>query len=130
MPGEIWSKSGPETDQILADMFNEMFEFHCDIKSLHTSIFHMINKPNKPFTYENMRPIQLLNSIRKLYSIIICERIYDKVHKRLVDRHYGFLRGRGREMQLWMYKFREPVNKRYKFETDVMALDLRHALTR
>ena len=49
------------------------------------------------------------------------------MHRVLSDRHYGFLRGKGREIQLWMYKIREAINMANGFTTEVWALDMHHA---
>jgi hypothetical protein len=102
-PAENFKEGGAVVHGYLAEIFNDMFSKHKDISSLHTSVFHMINKPNKPYTLQNMRPIQLLNAIRKLFSIIIHARVYHKLCPHVQDNNFGFLRGRGREMQLWNY---------------------------
>ena len=74
-----------------------------------------------------MRPIQLLNAIRKLFSIIIHARVYHKLCPHVQDNNFGFLRGRGREMQLWNYAWMLASTNRYGSRFHVMGLDLKCA---
>jgi hypothetical protein len=66
-PAEIFKEGGNVLHQMLAELFNDMLTMHKDITSMHSSIFHMLNKPRKAHTIDHMRPIQLLNAVRKLY---------------------------------------------------------------
>jgi hypothetical protein len=59
--------------------------------------------------------------------MIVHYRIYDKLLPHVDENNFGFLRGRGRELQLWDYAWSLATMKRLKMSTHVTGLDLRRA---
>ncbi len=55
----------------ITDMFNDIFTLNQKLDTLLSGILVALNKPNKPETAHDTRPIILLNVIRKLLSIVI-----------------------------------------------------------
>ena len=87
-------------------------------------VVHLQIHQQHPCTLQNMRPIQLLNAIRKLFSIIVYARIYDKLYPHIESGNFGFLRGRGREKQLWNYAWMLASASRHSNRFHVMGLEL------
>ena len=65
----------------IAKILNNVIEKHEDTINVGTSILLPIQKPGKPIgPLKNLRPINLLNVIRKILSVITLTRIKDKIN--------------------------------------------------
>lgn len=85
---------GDELHKYLARMFNDVFEKRQPITGTGHSILIALNKPNKPKTSNNTRPIQLVNSIRKILSNIALNRLSRFVEEYVRVEQSGFRHGR------------------------------------
>ncbi|GFR99439.1 RNA-directed DNA polymerase from mobile element jockey-like [Elysia marginata] len=102
--GEL-SKYGPETiDSYIANIFNEPFEKHqiLDINAGEIIPFPKPGKPKGP--PKNLRPMTLLNTIRKTLSTIVLERIRPHVQKYISHSQSGFRPNRSTADVAWTHK--------------------------
>ena len=78
-----------------------------DISCMGKGIIHTLQKPGKPkgFT-NNLRPITLLNIIRKVLSNIALARIRPKIEKFVSPGQSGFRQGRGTADVVWTHKWK------------------------
>ena len=89
-------KYGPEElHQEIANILNERFESHKNELNTGESVLLPIPKPNKQKgPLKNLRPINLLNTIRKLLSNITLGRIQEKVDTYISPSQSAYRRGR------------------------------------
>jgi hypothetical protein len=65
----------PDFHHCLAQLFNTMFETNQPIDATQLSYLCPFNKPKGQATVNNLRPISLLNTIRKILEILTLERL-------------------------------------------------------
>ena len=75
-PGELYKYAPDTIDKVIADILNMTFISRSLIPAINEGILIAINKPNKPLTVKETRPITLLNSFRKILSLILLSRAY------------------------------------------------------
>ena len=68
---------------MLQILFNKMFATHEAINDIGAGYLFPLNKPDKLKKVENVRPVTLLNVIRKILSNVVLARIEDTVSKYL-----------------------------------------------
>ncbi|KAL6486765.1 hypothetical protein MHYP_G00061570 [Metynnis hypsauchen] len=112
----------------LAQIINKSFEVHKPITTLGEGIMITIPKPNKPpGPPANLRPIVLLNSIRKILSIIALHRIRDKVDRFTGPNQSGFKRGRSCADIVWAQRMLVSVVMMRKWNFYKMGIDMSKA---
>ncbi|KAL6469074.1 hypothetical protein MHYP_G00225980 [Metynnis hypsauchen] len=112
----------------LAQIINKSFEVHKPITTLGEGIMITIPKPNKPpGPPANLRPIVLLNSIRKILSIIALHRIRDKVDRFTGPNQSGFKRGRSCADIVWAQRMLVSVVMMRKWNLYKMGIDMSKA---
>ena len=99
-------KYGPETiDSYIANIINESFEKH-EILDINAGEIIPLPKPGKPKgPPKNLRPITLLNTIRKTLSTIVLERIRPYVEKYISHSQSGFRPNRSTADVAWTHKW-------------------------
>ena len=124
IPGELLKYGGDKLAFALAFMFNQMFATCTYIQSLGEGILIPLNKPGKPKLANHVRPITLLSSTRKLFSLIILERIYPAVEKFIPISQCGFQRGKGTMDVAWDYSWLRSACWRYQRVYHVAGIDM------
>ena len=79
--GELYKYGGDELVNMLQILFNKMFSTHEAITDTGAGYLFPLNRPDKPKKVENVRPVTLLNVIRKILSNVVLARIEDTVSK-------------------------------------------------
>lgn len=119
------------TDSLLAPLsksLNEMLTTGKGRQSLHSGILIPINKPNKPKTLDNIRPIIIVNAIRKVLSTIVLRRIYLKADSYINPNQSAYRRGRSTADILWSYRWLDGMAQRYEnLSIRILGIDLSKA---
>ena len=108
----------------LADVFNVMYENKQYIIALGEGILIPFNKPGKEKKLNCMRSITLLNSIRKIFSLVILERIYPSVESYVTHSQSGFRRGHGTIDIAWSYLWLRVTAWRYQRVFHIAGIDM------
>ena len=106
IPAELL-KYGPDTlMEDIARILNSIFEEHSDMINVGRSILQPIPKPGKPEgPRKNLRPINLLNVIRKALSLITLNRIKEKVNKHVQHTQAAYRPNRSTTDIVWAHRF-------------------------
>jgi exonuclease III len=126
-PGELYKYAPDTIDNIIAGMLNMLFIGRENIAAINEGILIVINKPNKPLSIKETRPITLLNSYRKILSLILLERIYPDVERYIGPNASGFRRGRSSGDILWTYRWLIAAVKKYHIKSHTIGLDMSKA---
>ena len=87
-----------------------------------------LNKPNKTKgPCANLRPITLLNTIRKLISVAVLSRSSVQVSKFLGANQSGFRAGRSTADVVWALRWLAVKAMRYNWECHVLGIDMSKA---
>ena len=79
MENELLKYGGNEVAKILKNTMNESFETGQKLQSIGEGFLIPIPKPKKEPSTTNLRPIILLNGVRKILSMITLRRIEEKI---------------------------------------------------
>ncbi|GFS25652.1 methyltransferase-like protein 4 [Elysia marginata] len=102
---ELLKYAPPLLDKTMADTLNKAFETHTDL-NINKGVLIAIQKPGKPKGPPgNLRPITLLNTIRKALSLITLDRIRPKVEEYLAHSQSGFRPNRSSSDVVWTHKW-------------------------
>eukprot|EP01034_Spumella_vulgaris_P021843 gene21843-27914_t len=113
---------------ILPIILNNMFSQDSPLSSLGEGILIPLNKPKKPKTVENTRPITIVNTVRKIFSLILYERIRDRAEQYISSSQSGFRRGRSTADIVWAYRWLDATVHRYQqVSIHLLGLDLSKA---
>ncbi|XP_029653963.1 T-complex protein 1 subunit beta-like [Octopus sinensis] len=111
----------------LTTSFNEMFATN-DLLPLGSGTLIPIQKANKTSgPVENLRPVILLNTLRKLFSLITLGRITRTVNEYLSPSHSGFRAGRSTADIVWSHRWRCAVQQKFKKSTVILGIDMSKA---
>ena len=127
VPGELLKYGGRAIDENLAQMFNTIFETHQSIPELCEGLLIVLNKPGKQPQIKNTRPIQVLNSIRKILSTVLFNRIDDYIDKFLDQQQSGFRKHRSTADIIWAYRWLMATAKLSDRVFDIIGTDLSKA---
>ena len=95
----------PLLDKTIADIYNEAFEKHENL-DINGGVLIAIQKPGKKKgPPNNLRPITLLNSLRKASSIITLNRIRPQVEEYLSKNQSGFRPDRSTADVIWTHRW-------------------------
>ncbi|GFR76113.1 retrovirus-related Pol polyprotein LINE-1 [Elysia marginata] len=111
-------------DEQLAIIFNDTFENHQD-PNINVGELIAIPKPGKPKgPPKNLRPITLLNTIRKALSIITLHRIRLQVEKYLSPSQSGFRTDRSTADVVWTHKWLAAKTNAENVEIKITGIDM------
>ena len=118
-------KYGPETiDSYIANIINESFEKH-EILDINVGEIIPLPKPGKPKgPPKNLRPITLLNTIRKTLSTIVLERIRPLVEKYICHSQSGFRPNRSTADVAWTHKWLAAKTLQEKINITITGIDM------
>ncbi|GFR72839.1 RNA-directed DNA polymerase from mobile element jockey [Elysia marginata] len=92
-------------DNKIAEILNQTFERHEDL-NINESLLMALPKPGKPKgPPQNLRPITLLNSIRKVLSTIVLNRIRPKTETYISHSQSGFRPNRSTSDVVWAHRW-------------------------
>lgn len=122
--GEYIKYGGEAMAQQVVSLVNNIFITKRLVPELCEGILIPLNKPGKPKLVSNVRPITLLNSIRKLISVMLLNRIYPDVEKYIPPSQCGFRRHRSSVEIAWTYSWLKAISGRYKRVFYIMGIDM------
>ena len=124
---ESYKCGGPRILEELCKLLNNMFETNTYYESLGMGYLNVINKPNKPYTIENTRPITAVSTKRKILSHILLNRIYDRVEAYLSAGQSGFRIGRSTADIVFAKRIEIDIANKYKESFLCSSLDIQKA---
>ena len=124
IPGELL-KYGPEKlAEQTAQVFNAAFETHQPLK-INNGNMKTLQKPGKPKgPRKNLRPVTLLNTVRKSLSLITLDRIRDKVEEYLSANQSGFRPFRSTSDVVWTHRWLAAKTALSNLEFKVTGIDM------
>jgi len=125
--GELLKYASDDCLRLICDMLNAIFTHHFPLQAAVEGILIPLNKPGKTRVVQNTRPITLLNSIRKLLSIILLDRIYPLLDAEMGLSQCGFRRGRSATEIVWTYRWLEATAQKCHNQYHILGLDLSKA---
>jgi hypothetical protein len=108
-------------------MFNKMFRQQAPIEALLTYIIIPLNKPEKPQTADNTRPISLVNIVRKALSNIALERLQPYLQKMVSINQRAYQIDRCAVDIIWIYRWINATVQKYNRIYEIMGIDLSKA---
>ena len=129
IPGEFLKYSHPIQFQHIAELINRLFSTHnSSILPLGQGLLIPIKKPGKPNGFaSSTRPIILLRTIRKLFSLIILQRIQPNLDKFLSSSQSGFRYKRSTADIIWSHRWMIARVKKYYDSFHILGIDLSKA---
>ena len=111
-----------------AEIITTIFEQHIVLEALGKGILVALPKPGKPLgPLTSLRPIVLLNSVRKIVSIITLQRIRPKVDAFTGASQSGFKQGRSCAGIVWAQRMLISVVLTCHWDFHKMGIDMSHA---
>ncbi|GFR89314.1 retrovirus-related Pol polyprotein LINE-1 [Elysia marginata] len=103
--GELLKFAPHLIDNKIAKILNQTFERHEDL-NINEGLLIALPKPGKPKgPPQNLRPITLLNSIRKVLSTIVLNRIRPKIETNISHSKSGFRPNRSTSDVVWAHRW-------------------------
>ena len=100
--GELYKYGRDELVNILQVLFLEyIYSIHVAITDIGAGYLFSLNKPEKPKKVENVRPVTLLNGMRKILSNVVLARIEDTVSKCLPAHQHAARKKRSTSEVTW-----------------------------
>ena len=124
LSGEFLKYGGPHLAEALASALNSMYTNSKYLNALGEGILIPLNKPGKPRQVNFLRPITLLTSLRKTFSLVILERIYPAVERFLPSSQCGFRRHRGSNEVAWAFGWLRATAHRYQRVLHIAGIDM------
>ena len=124
IPGELL-KYGPQAlAEQTAQVFNAAFETHQPLK-INDGNMRTLPKPGKPKgPRKNLRPVTLLNTVRKSLSLITLDRIRDKVETYLSANQSGFRPFRSTSDVVWTHRWLAAKTALSDLENKITGIDM------
>ena len=105
IPGELLRYGPKKSAEYVAKTLNQVFETHQPLNINHGNM-RLLQKPGKKKgPRKNLRPVTLLNTIRKSLSLITLERIREKVEDYLSCNQSGFRPFRSTADVVWAHRW-------------------------
>ena len=124
---ELYKYGGQTVARCLCDILNDVFETHTDIGT-DQGLVCPLPKPGKPKgPCSSLRPVILLNVVRKILSLITLRRIRSKLEPELPAYQSGFRPGRSTADVVWMKRWLVSLTRVYEVEINDLGIDLSRA---
>ena len=124
IPTELMKYASDALAPVLTSIFNGMFEQH-EVVDIGSGSLIPLQKPNKPLgPPSNLRPIVLLNTLRKTLSLLTLARVRPKVDQYLAQTHSGFRPGRSTADVVWAHRWLVAKTQRYHSTVHLLGIDL------
>lgn len=124
---ELIKYGGNELALCISNIYNNIFYNHVSLTALLEGILIPINKPGKALKIENTRPITLLNTIRKILSILVLNRIQPYITQFIGEGQSGFLPGRSTTDIIWTYRYYMAYVDKMKEKFHIIGIDMSKA---
>ena len=127
--GELLKYGAEYTGPIVADLLNTSITRGLDFSSVvGPGVLIPLAKPNKPRgPLTSLRPIVLLNTIRKVFSLVILARISTAVSEFLGPTSSGFRAARRTSDVVFTQRWLSAKSQRYVWECHALGLDMSKA---
>ena len=128
IPNELLKYAGTSFCIAFSRIINQCFETHTYIDAIGESILTPLQKPGKPLgPVKNLRPLNLLNGVRKILSVLTLGRIQDQVNNYTGPWQCGYKAGHGCADIVWSQQMLISVVKRKHFDFHKMGIDMTSA---
>ena len=125
---ELFKYGSDIISPVIAPIINSAFEHHHPIEAVGQGTLIALPKPKKPpGPPANLRPIVLLNSIRKILSTVTLHRIRDKIDTFTGPYQSGFKRGRSCADIVWAQRMLVSVVMSKHWDFYKMGIDMSRA---
>ncbi|XP_019625003.1 PREDICTED: uncharacterized protein LOC109470482 [Branchiostoma belcheri] len=125
---ELFKYGSDITSPVLTSILNYAFEHQDPIEAIGDGTLIALPKPKKPpGPPANLRPITLLNSIRKILSTVALHRIRDKIDNFTGPYQSGFKRGRSCADIVWAQRMLVSVVMSKHWDFHKMGIDMSRA---
>jgi hypothetical protein len=124
---ELMKYCGNEPYRHLSVIYNRMIIDQEVIPALGAGLLVPLNKSGKPKIIENIRPITLLNSSRKMVSLLTLERLSPDAEQFIDPSQCGFRRGRSSAEVIWTYAWVKANAWRYQRTFYIQGIDMSKA---
>ena len=127
LPGELLTYGSNVIAKPIANIFSRVTDQQTLSQICH-GILILLPKPEKPVgALTSLRPILLLNALRKTFSLIVLSRIADKFDAFLYPGQGGFRRGRSTADLLHGYRWLAAKTQRFQQSFRVLGIDMSRA---
>lgn len=127
IPAELYKFSGPETPSIVVKALNDIFALHSPIDT-NVGVLVPLPKPGKPRgPVSSLRPVALLNALRKLLSLIVLNRIRPKLEAFIDHYQAGFRPGRSTTDIVFTWRWLCSLVITFELTLYKLGIDLSHA---
>ena len=128
LPGELLKHGSNVIAKPIADIVNRAITDQEVLSQIGHGIIILLPKPGKPVgAMTSLRPIVLLNTLRKTLSLIVLSRISDKVDEFLYPGQSGFRRGRSTADVLFGYRWLAATTQSFQKSFHVLGIDMSRA---
>lgn len=124
---ELIKYGGKELCNVLTDLFNLLFEKHQPVDAILEGLLIPLNKPGKTPIASNTRPITLLNTVRKVLSLVLLDRIRGVIEEYVCAGQSGFRGGRSTADVIWTYRWMMATTEKYMKAFFIMGIDMSKA---
>ena len=122
--GELLKYGSKELSPEIADIFNQTFETHQPL-DINNGTMITLQKPGKQKgPVKNLRPVTLLDTIRKSLSLTVLERIRPKVEKYLSPNQSGFRPCRSTADVVWTHRWLAARTQKEKLDLKITGIDM------
>lgn len=108
-------------------MYNNIFSTHTNVEALLSFTIIPLNKPGKPTTADNTRPISLANIVRKTLSNIALHRLSKYLPSFVSLNQRVYQKDRSTADILWSYRWLNAAVQKYQQIYEIMGIDLSKA---
>lgn len=124
---ELYKYSGRECASHIANILNDVFVKNMPIDT-NTGVLCPLQKPGKAKgPCSNLRPVVLLNVVRKVLSIITLNRLSPKLDPFIGQYQSGFRHGRSTTEVVWCKRWLTSLVTLYALDIHITDIDLSHA---
>ena len=128
IPNELLKYAGESFAANFASIINQCFETNTYIRAIGESILAPLQKPGKPKgPPKSLRPLNLLNGVRKILSVIALNRTQDQINNYTGPWQCGYKNGRSCADIVWSQRMLISVVLRKQFEFHKMGIDMSSA---
>ena len=128
IPNELIKYAGDSFGSVFAPIINQCFETHTYIDAIGESILTPLPKPGKPAgPPKSLRPLNLLNGVRKVMSIVCANRIQEQVDNYTGPWQCGYKKNRSCADIIWSQRMLISIVLRKQYEFHKMGIDMSSA---
>ena len=129
IPGELLKYGGKDLAEVTATIFNKLFELNrTEELKLGEGVLIALQKPGKAKGLcSNLRPIVLLKTLRKSFSLVVLNRIKDRAYKYISSYQSGFRSYRSTMDAVWTHRWNIAKSLHFKRISYVFGIDLSRA---